>query len=222
MNITFGTIKKSQRDTTSHVKYPNRAVVTIEGVKGENKTRRVLFNATAMEVLNFPVGATQNVIFGFVEADEIGNRRVLVANADLLPNKEQTVVYNTSKNKVSFEESKEKGKAIGNSYLHKEINSFLEIDENISHEYELVSFGVNQGLDLYDLVKITSESDNQSTNDFNRNPLQYDNNSEASEESQNSRDIELSDNSTASNENYHEDDAMLHIPTDSFNSDFDM
>lgn len=174
INITFGTIKKSQRDTSGHVKYADKAVVTVEGVKGDNKTRRVLFNAKAMEVLNLPAGASQNIIFGFIEADELGNRRLLIANADMLENKAQTVVYNTSKNKVSFEESKEKGKAIGNAGLHKELNTFLEINEMISHEYELKHFGINEGLDLYEFKKIVSEADNQSINDYTKNPLEMD------------------------------------------------
>jgi len=166
INITFGTIKKSLRDTSSHVKYADKAVVTVEGIKGENKTRRVLFNATAMEKLNIPAGASQNIIFGFVEADQVGDRKLLIANADMLPNKEQTVVYNTSKNKVSFEESKEKGKAIGNSSLHREINTFLEIDENVSHEYELHFFATNEGLDLYEFKKIITANDTQTINDY--------------------------------------------------------
>lgn len=173
MNIVFGTIKKAGRDFTSNEKYAGKAVITVEGVKGEGKSRRVLFNATAMELLKIPAGAQQNVIFGFVEADDLINRRLLVANADLLPGKEATVVYNVSKNKVSYEDSKEKGKAIASSALHKEINGFLEVDENSTHEYSLVFFGEEAGLDLYELVKLNLEEDGKSINDLVSNPLSY-------------------------------------------------
>jgi hypothetical protein len=173
INIVFGTIKKAGRDFTSNEKYAGKAVVTVEGVKGEGKSRRVLFNATAMSLLKIPAGAQQNVIFGFVEADDLVNRRLLVANADLLPGKEDTVVYNVSKNKVAYEDTKEKGKAIASSALHKEINTFLEVNENISHEYSLVFFGENAGLDLYELVKLNLEEDGKSINDLAVNPLSY-------------------------------------------------
>jgi hypothetical protein len=173
INIVFGTIKKAGRDLTSNEKYAGKAVVTVEGIKGEGKSRRVLFNSTAMELLKIPAGAQQNLIFGFVEADELVNRKLLIANADLLPGKEDTVVYNVSKNKVSYEETKEKGKAIASSALHKEINSFLEVDENISHEYSLVFFGESAGLDLYEFVKLNLEEDGKSINDLVQNPLSY-------------------------------------------------
>lgn len=173
ISIVFGTIKKAGRDFTSNEKYAGEAVVTVEGVKGEGKSRRVLFNATAMNLLKIPAGAQQNVIFGFVEADDLINRRLLIANADLLPGKEETVVYNVSKNKVAYEDTKEKGKAIASSALHKEINSFLEVDENMTHEYSLVFFGENAGLDLYELVKLNLEKDGKSINDLVNNPLSY-------------------------------------------------
>ena len=165
LNITFGTIKKAGRDNTSNQKYAEKADITVEGSK-EGKNRRVLFNMKAMDLLNLPEGSTQNLIFGFIEADELMNRRLLIANADSLENKSETVVYNTSKNKVSYE-SKEKGKSITSAPLHAEINSFLEIDTNIDHEYELVFFGDGGSeMDLYELVKIKTDEDNQSVNDL--------------------------------------------------------
>jgi len=173
INIVFGTIRKAGRDFTSNEKYAGKAVVTVEGVKGEGKSRRVLFNATAMGLLAIPAGAQQNLIFGFVEADDLVNRRLLVANADLLPGKADTVVYNVSKNKVAYEDTKEKGKAIASSALHREINSFLEVNENDTHEYSLVFFGENAGLDLYELVKLNLEEDGKSINDLVANPLSY-------------------------------------------------
>lgn len=205
INITFGTIKKAGRDTSNHVKYANKAVITVEGVKGDNKSRRVLFNSTAMDILKLPVGSSQNIIFGFVEADEIGNRKLLIANADMLENKAQTVVYNTSKNKVSFEESKEKGKGISSSTLHKELNSFLEIDENISHEYELEFFATSEGLDLYEFKKIMSDTDNQSANDYTVHPLEL--------QPEHLEDISQDDLNTVDTQdetafNYHEEDVQ--------------
>lgn len=154
MNIIFGTIKKAGRGTTSNEKYPNQAVITIEGIKGEGKSRRILFNSKSMELLDAPVGVQQSVIFGFVEADENLNRKLLVANADMLPGKENTVVYSLSKNKVAFESTKEKGKGISNSPLHGEITDFLQIDANEDNEFELQFFADESGLKLYELVSV--------------------------------------------------------------------
>ncbi len=118
-------------------------------------------------------GTVKNLIFGFVETDDNGNRKVLVANAEPLPGKENTVVYSVSKNKVSYEGTKEKGKAVASQRIHGEITSFLEVDSSISHEYELVYFGDNSGLKLYKFAKINLENDGKSTNDLVNNPLSY-------------------------------------------------
>ena len=163
LNVVFGTLKKAGREISNNQKYPELAVVTLEAPI-EGKNRKIMFNAQAMELLKLEAGATQNVIFGFIEADENMNRRLLVANADFLENKGDTVVYNTSKNKVPYS-TKEKGKSISSSYLHKEINEFLEINADIAHDYELVYFGENGGLDLYEFCKIRTEEDNESIND---------------------------------------------------------
>lgn len=163
LNVVFGTLKKAGREISNNQKYPELAVVTLEAPI-EGKNRKIMFNAQAMELLKLEAGATQNVIFGFIEADEDMNRRLLVANADSLENKGDTVVYNTSKNKVPYL-SKEKGKSISSSYLHKEINEFLEINADIAHDYELVHFGENGGLDLFEFCKIRTEEDKESVND---------------------------------------------------------
>ena len=164
LNVVFGTLKKAGREISNNQKYPELAVVTLEAPI-EGKNRKIMFNAQAMELLKLEAGATQNVIFGFIEADENMNRRLLVANADSLENKGDTVVYNTSKNKVPYL-SKEKGKSISSSYLHKEINEFLEINADIAHDYELVHFGENGGLDLFEFCKIRTEEDKESVNDL--------------------------------------------------------
>lgn len=152
MNITFGTIKK-KRDTVSNEKYPNSAVATIEAAEGIGKNKRIMFNSKAMEMLKTPEGVQQNLIFAFLHSDDGLSNRLLVANAEYLPKKEDTVVYITSKNR-STSSSGQKGKIVSSSYLHKEVNDFLGTVQEKSYEYELAFFGTNSGLDLYEFKRL--------------------------------------------------------------------
>ena len=113
MNIVFGTKRLGRIDgmgNSSYQKYTDRAVITLEGDRGAGRTRRVLFNSTAMEQMNLEKGETQQIVFGTIDADENGNRAILIANANNLANIDDLTTYRTSKNSVSFDDTKEKGK----------------------------------------------------------------------------------------------------------------
>jgi len=148
MNIVFGTKKLGKVDGAyeSFQKYTDRAVVTLEGDRGKGRTRRILFNRTAMEQMNLEKGSVQEIVFGTIDADENGNRAILIANANNLANIEDLTTYKTSKNPVSFDNTKEKGKAISSAALTKEMISFLDLDEDTEVEYALQPFDVDGGL----------------------------------------------------------------------------
>jgi hypothetical protein len=99
-----------------------------------------------MEQMNLEKGSVQEIVFGTIDADENGNRAILIANANNLANIEDLTTYKTSKNPVAFEDSKEKGKAISSASLTKEMVSFLDLDEDIEVEYALQPFDVEGGL----------------------------------------------------------------------------
>lgn len=146
---------------TVKAKYPEIPVVTIEEDRGSGKSRRVMFNEKAMELLGLEDKASQNLVFGTVTFDEEGNRTVLVVNADTIADTSDVTTYKTSKNKVVIDdETKERNKVISSVKLAKEINEFLEIDTGISHEYKLVPFDVEDaGSDIYRFAKISEENE---------------------------------------------------------------
>ena len=148
MNIVFGTKRLGKVDGAyeSFQKYTDRAVVTLEGDRGKGRTRRILFNRTAMEQMNLEKGSVQEIVFGTIDADENGNRAILIANANNLANIDDLTTYKTSKNPVSFDDTKEKGKAISSAALTKEMISFLDLDEDTMVEYALQPFDVDGGL----------------------------------------------------------------------------
>lgn len=123
-------------------KYPNTAVITVEPSKKGGRSRRVLFNAKASELLNLEMGEVQQIVFGFVQGEAMG----LIANASLL---EEDVVqsmttYRTSKNKVSFESTKERGKAISSSTIANEIATYYDLDNTVENELSLEVFDSNE------------------------------------------------------------------------------
>ena len=122
----------------SATKYPNNAVITVEPSKEGGRSRRVLFNAKACEVLNLEMAEVQQIVFGFVEGDCIG----LIANASLLGSDvvDSMTTYRTSKNKVSFEDTKEKGKAISSSTIANELSSYFGLDNTTIGEFRLNSY----------------------------------------------------------------------------------
>lgn len=143
MNIVFGVKKFEQKEVKSSEAWPNLPVVTVEGVKGSGKSRRVLFNTKAAELLNLEAGAYQQLVFAPIEGDENSNRQLLIANVDSLPvtGDENMEIYKTSKNKVSYnEDTAEKGKALTSSFLCNEIFHFLGHDDSAHVEFVLTAF----------------------------------------------------------------------------------
>ena len=172
MNVIFGTKKLGKQDGAAgaYAKYPEQAVVTLEGDRGAGKSRRMFFNAKAAEALGLTTGDVQHIVFGTIDADEEGNRIVLLANASNMSDAEDLTIYKTSKNLVPTEtEPKERMKSIQSSVITKEINDFLELDENVIHEYALESFDVDGiGTDTFRLAKIKAfeaDLDTNSTQD---------------------------------------------------------
>lgn len=151
--IIFGTKRLGQTVTKEVAeKYPDLAVITVEGVKEAKKSRRVLLNSKAAELLNLEIGEIQNLVFASVEMGEVESRQVLIANADTLA-EEPEVSYKTSKNKVAYSDSKEKGKAITSSHVCNEIFTFLSKDDSANIEFQLNAFD-NDALEAYSLDAI--------------------------------------------------------------------
>jgi hypothetical protein len=155
--IIFGTKKLGQAPVeTTNEKYPDLAVVTVEGQKGAKKSRRILLNAKAAELLNCELGSVQNLVFASVEMNENTSKEVLIANADNLGS-HVDVTYKTTKNRVSYGgDSSEKGKAISSTHACNEIFSFLEKDDSSNIEFKLVEFE-SQEVEAYYLSSINSE-----------------------------------------------------------------
>lgn len=155
MNIVFGTKRLSgAARVASSEKYESLPVVTVEGIKGAKKSRRILLNKMASELLNLEVGDVQELIFAPVE----DTRQVLIANMATIDGETGDMVsYKTSKNKVAYGESNEKSKAITSSHMCKEIFSFLGKEETADVEFQLVSFA-SESVEAYSLEGLDATS----------------------------------------------------------------
>ena len=157
--IIFGSKRLGQQLAAVSLgdKYPDRAVITVEGNKGARKSRRLLFNTKAAQKLSLDNGEIQELVFASVEGT---NRQVLVANKSLVPqaDQENIVSYKTSKNRVANgEDTKEKSKAITSSFFCKEVYSFLGLDEdNGASEFYLNTYPAND-IEAYALVPVGQE-----------------------------------------------------------------
>lgn len=157
--IIFGSKRLGQQlaAVSSGDKYPDRAVVTVEGNKGSGKSRRLLFNTKAAQKLGLENGDVQELVFASVEGVK---RQVLVANKSLVPeaDQENIVSYKTSKNRVSNgEDTKEKSKAITSSFFTKEVFSFLGMDDNAGNaEFYLTAFPESQ-IEAHALIPVGEE-----------------------------------------------------------------
>lgn len=158
MQIIFGTRRLGVSDIAqTNEKYPEVAVVTIEPSKEGGKSRRVLFNKTAASLLSLEEGAVQNITFGTVVIAADGFKQVLIANRDLLDTNEDLTTYKTSKNRVSFEGTKEKGKAISSSAISGQISSFLGLNEDVTNEFRVNAFDAG-GIESYSLDLIVDNN----------------------------------------------------------------
>jgi len=153
--IIFGARKFGVSNTPlTTTKYPESAVITVEPSKDGGRSRRVLFNAKASEVLNLEMGEVQQIVFGFVEGTTIG----LIANASLLGSEVVAAMttYRTSKNKVSFETTKEKGKAISSTTIANEISTYFSLDDSFENEFSLTPHEA-EGVESFSLEIMTSQ-----------------------------------------------------------------
>lgn len=140
MQIIFGTKKLTESTRAISVeKYEGRAVVTVESQKGAKKSRRILFNTTASQLLGLEPGSVQQLVFAPIQ----DTRQVLIANLETIDEdaRGEMVTYRTSKNKVSYgEETTEKGKASTTSFMCKELFSFFGKHDAVDLEFELNEF----------------------------------------------------------------------------------
>lgn len=168
MKIIFGSRRLGIEDgaSSSNQKYPDFPVVTIEAAKSAGKSRRILFNSKASEALGLENGFIQELSFGAVINDADGEgtpeNTVLVGNAANISH--DIVKFKTSKNAVSFEGSKEKGKAVTSSRFAKELIEFLNLDDTAQHEFRLNEFN-NEELEVFSLTEITNSSDLNESDD---------------------------------------------------------
>jgi hypothetical protein len=158
IKIIFGTKRLGQSAAVvSAAKYPNKAVITVEGVKGAKKSRRILMNAKAAELLGCTVGELQELSFGWPELGPDSPKQVLIANSATFA-EEPGITYRTSKNKVSFgEDTSEKGKAITSSHVCNEIFNFLNLDDSANAEFELNAFD-NPSLEAFTLDAVSADN----------------------------------------------------------------
>lgn len=168
MNIIFGS-KRLGATTARAVaeKYPNHAVVTVEGQKEAKKSRRILFNSKAAALLGLENGEIQQLIFGSVQAGDNIDKQVLVMNLSSVGDDAgEMTVYKTSKNKVAFADTSEKAKAVTSSHMCSEVFSFLEGDDSANAEFSLITFESDQ-VEAYSLapLNITNEVAIEEIND---------------------------------------------------------
>ena len=138
INIVFGNKTLGKKAVELVSKYPDLAVVTIEGYKGKGKTRRTLFNATAMSGLGLEAGVSEELILG-EGVDESGANIAFIANVEALGGVDealQTYKVNGGLAKVNGE----KFKTVSISGMAKNLINYLELadDENTTEDLELV------------------------------------------------------------------------------------
>lgn len=156
MNIVFGTKRLTQTAVrnASTEKYNDLAVITVEGLKGAKKSRRILMNRMASELLNLEAGDVQELIFAPVQ----DTNQVLIANMATIDGESGDMTsYKTSKNKVSYTESTEKGKAITSSHMCREIFSFMGKDETADVEFMLTPFNT-PSIDAFSLDVVSYDT----------------------------------------------------------------
>lgn len=153
--IIFGSKKFGVSNTpVSTEKYPNTPVLLIEASKQGGKSRRIIFNKKASEILGLEMGFVQQIVFGFVQGDTVG----LIANATDLPSEtlNELQTYRTSKNKVTSENPLNRGKGISSTTLTKEISEYFDLDSSVENEFSLNTFE-SEGIESFSMELITGE-----------------------------------------------------------------
>lgn len=123
LNIVFGSSKVGR--STTGVQEFTVPSIKLEASRGAGTSRRILFNKAAMAKLELETGAVQELLFGFAY-DEDKSRLFLINTAEFAREVEQKT-YKTSKNRVSYTDSKEKGKGISSTPLASELRGFLDV-----------------------------------------------------------------------------------------------
>lgn len=148
LNIVFGSIKEPKsRVAEQEFEHPS---VKIEKEKGSGKSRRILFNRPACELLDLKDGDSQEMLFGFAQPEAGGAPRLFVVNTEEFLAEVEQKTYRTSKNKASYDDSKERGKAIASKPLTAEITEFLGLDESVDNDL-FVSFYQEGEATVYEL-----------------------------------------------------------------------
>jgi len=122
LNIVFGSLKttNNRRGSKQEFDYPS---VKLEASRGPKTSRRILFNNAACELLGMSDGYVQELLFGYAETEN--GTRLFVVNTDEFANEVEQKTYKTSKNRVSYHETSEKGKAISSKPLANDIMTSL-------------------------------------------------------------------------------------------------
>lgn len=144
LNIVFGSIKEPKsRIAEQEFDFPS---VKIEKSRGAGTSRRILFNRPACELLDLTDGATQAMLFGFAQPGVGESPRLFIINTEDFSSVVEQKTYNTSKNKASYADSKEKGKAIASRPLTAEVINFLQLDQSEDVDVNLyISVYTNEG-----------------------------------------------------------------------------
>lgn len=154
LNIIFGSAKTGRTNSTSEFNYP---VIKVEASRGPRTGKRVLFNTKASQLLGLDAGETQEMLFGF--AFDTDKNRLFLINTAEFANEVQDKTYKTSKNRVSYTDSSEKGKAITSGALVDELRQFLDIPESLDYNMEVSTYSDEGEATIYELKQITASTE---------------------------------------------------------------
>ena len=164
LNIVFGSSKVGRSTTgTQEFTVPS---IKLEASRGAGTSRRILFNKAAMAKLELETGAVQELLFGFAY-DENKSRLFLINTAEFAREVEQKT-YKTSKNRVSYTDSKEKGKGISSTPLANELRAFLDIYGMTEDQDLNLSLSLHDDSGeaiIYELTPMTAETTVEETTD---------------------------------------------------------
>ena len=150
LNIVFGSVKTaSNKSFEAQYNFPS---IKLEMNRGKGTSRRMLFNREASSLLKLEDGESQNLLFGFAGASESTPARLFVVNTEDFRSEVLQKTYKTSKNKSSYNESKEKGKSIGSSALSNEIRQFLSLDDSNDTDFILDLYDDSGESPLYEVI----------------------------------------------------------------------
>ena len=156
LNIVFGSSKQgNQRVSEQEFTSPS---IKIEASRGAGTSRRVLFNRAATNLLELENGVVQEMLFGF--AHDESNQRLFIINTAEFAREVEQKTYKTSKNRVSYTDSKEKGKGISSTPLSNELRSFLGFnDDAVDLDLSIKIYDDSGEAVVYELTVMTAVED---------------------------------------------------------------